>query len=273
MSDGVANNVVMPVPPALIQILCRLEAVLSNFVTERRLAAETLGRYESEVESLNLTALGIRHIEGFLRISAQDLILFPAAACVARSALEVNLKAAWLVSPSDHFAREARWLAHLQGEERTLERLVKELSSLGVDGSALTTIRDQIRMFREEVQARMPAAAPSLSRTLNVKEMCEEIGGGSAYKDYIFLSQYVHGEHHSTRHFRGGGLGTKKELGEDYSLVDWALLCKAVFYSLAYFGRKFLGSVGGNPDAVLTPEECEDLDKEIDALANRAASA
>jgi hypothetical protein len=61
----------------------------------------------------------------------------------------------------------------------------------------------------------------------------------------------VHGEHAATWHYRTGGLGTAKRLGESITPEDWYLPLRMAWLSLAHPGRLLLGRLGGKPQLFL----------------------
>ena len=113
-----------------VEVACEeLDRAIGLFL-EARKTLPPLGRYESEIEAVNLFALAIRDIEGVVALAREDLVLLPPAMAAARAAFEAAVKGAWIVDVDDPFEREVRWLAHLKAEERFYERVAKRCGRL-----------------------------------------------------------------------------------------------------------------------------------------------
>jgi hypothetical protein len=232
-----------------------IDASIGRFLDARE-TLPRLGRFESEVEALNLLYLVVRNVEGVLVLAREDLVLLPAANASARAAFEIGAKSAWMVDVADPFEREARWLVHVQEEERVHQRLASHARKRGVSVDEITAVHTQIRTFREAVSARMPPHVAILQRNPSMADMLESLGSVDLYGSYISLSQYLHGGHSATRLFRRD-LGADKEIGEFIAASDWHLPLWVVWISLSAFGRTVLTRLGGDCASFVTPAEEE----------------
>lgn len=192
---------------------------------------ESLGTYESDIEARILLASLLRHLEALLECARIDLALLPAANTITRSALELGVKIRWLLHPSDAYAREARFLAHLSDEERMGERCDRIVGQR-VFGEHSATLRT----FREAIEALLPAGIRPLSRIPNLETMMREIGETRNYATYTILSQYTHGSHYAGSVYRRN-LGSMMTFGERTSLSDWAFLVEISWWSLFAAGQ------------------------------------
>jgi hypothetical protein len=112
------TKTIQPITAPLARVCVLLDDLLGQFITACRESLPPLGKYEAEVEALNLFKLAIRNIEGVIALARTDLVLLPPAIASARAGFEAAVKAAWLIDADDPFDREARWIVHLASEER-----------------------------------------------------------------------------------------------------------------------------------------------------------
>jgi len=237
-----------------IEAACReLYRAVGLFLDARK-TLPPLGRYESEVEAVNLFTMAIRHIEGVVALAREDLVLLPPALAAARAAFETSVKAAWMINVDDPFEREIRWLAHLKGEERFLERTSRYLADLGLESETLPSLHDKIRSFRVAVVGALPPGVAELPRSPSFEDMLKAVGGDELYVIYMKLSQYVHAEHAATWLYRSRGLGTEKRLGEFIKADDWYLPLRVCWLSLGQPGRVLLERTGASRAAFLDPD-------------------
>ncbi len=160
---------------ATIDRACReIDDTVGLFLDARR-TLPSLGRYESEVEALNLFYLTVRDVEGVVALARADLVLLPAALAAARAAFEVAVKAAWLVDAEDPYEREVRWLAHLRAEERYCERVAERLEELGKDGILFRSRAETIRSFRKAVAQALPAGQQELPGNPSFEDMLKSL--------------------------------------------------------------------------------------------------
>src|SRR5437879_3921364 len=150
------SNIVLPPTPTILQIASILDRTISQFLKTCR-TVPPLGKFESEVEAMKLLNLVVRNIEAITELAKIDLVLVPSANVLARAVFEVAVKAAWMVTPSDPFEREVRWLAHLEEEARMHERIAGKVARFGGNPTYFENQRDSIRSFRTGVVGLLPA--------------------------------------------------------------------------------------------------------------------
>src|SRR5262245_45407378 len=116
-------DIVMLPTPQVVLAAARLSEACGRYLRARSTLPDTFGAWEANVEALNLTYLVIRHVEAITELAQKDLVLIPTATLAARAAFEASVRTRWLLLPDDSFDREARYLAHLAGEEVAIRRL------------------------------------------------------------------------------------------------------------------------------------------------------
>lgn len=241
-----------------------LNEVINRFLNARSTLPE-LGRYESEIESINLMNLIIRNVEGVSLLAQNDLVLFPAAMTLARTAFETAIRLLWIIAPDEPFQREVRWLAHLKGEENFYERFAKRISELGVSNFEILKTRQQISNFREGVENLLPENYPPLNQIPDLAAMMKSLKKDEKYLAYIVLSQFAHGCHNATGLFRKN-LGNKKEFGEFIKPDDWRFPLSICWFSLHSAGCQILNKLGGNSEKFLNEDFAIKVQKVIDAI-------
>jgi hypothetical protein len=222
------------------------------------------GRYESDVESMNLLKLIIRHVESVVALANRDLVLLPSAMVVSRSAYEAAIKLLWIATPDDPFQREVRWLAHLQTEEDFYTRMAAQAAKFG-GGAAEQQTAEAIRQFRVNVSTMLPEGYVPLKQLPSMYQMLEHLGEERKYPLYIIGCQYAHGTHHATGTYRQN-LGTAKVLGEQISARNWYPCFSISWYSLHASGERYLRRVGGDPTAFLSEQFGTRVQEAIDEI-------
>ena len=149
------SNIVLPPTPTILQVASLIQRTISQFLLACR-TVPPLGKFESEVEAMNLFALVVRNIEAITELAKVDLVLAPSANVLARAVFEIAVKAAWMVTPDDPFEREVRWLAHLEEEERMHERIAGKVVRFGGAPTHFERQRDSLRTFRTDVVRSLP---------------------------------------------------------------------------------------------------------------------
>ena len=196
-----------------------------------------VGTYESEVEALLVFNLGIRNVEGVIALARHDMVLLPGACHLARAALECCVRAAWLVDDADPIKRDARWIAHLDGEISAICRSSKRRKKYDANVEAAGEKRRILKKFRDDVARELEHRGVQLLKRLpNFKQMLSSIGGDNLYSVYIELSQYTHGGHAATWLYRGAGVGTVKETGEYIQSGQWILPLRVCWLALCHPG-------------------------------------
>jgi hypothetical protein len=240
-------TVMLPTTPEVSVVCDEMDNAITAFLDARN-TIPTLGRWESEVEALNLFYLGIRYVEAVITLARTDLILLAPAAMVARGALESTVKAMWMVSADDPFERECRWLVHLRAEERFWTRTSELEGKVGRPNASAMARASSIREFSDAVAAKIPARTQRIVRNPSVQEMLMSVQQPDMYSTYIHLSQFAHSEHAATWLFRAGGLGTAKQAGECVAVEHWRLPLRVCWLSVGRSGRALLNRLGGDGD-------------------------
>lgn len=253
-----------PPTSAIITACNALDQVIGSFLVAR--TALPASRYEADVEAVNLFNLVIRHVEGVLALARTDLVLVPPAYACARAAFETATKAAWMVDADDPFDREARWLAHLQEEERVYQRAASR-SSVPADAARFKAHANAIVEFREGVADLLPKHVKPLRGNPSLEEVSRSIGGAHLYSLYIYLSQFVHGGHLATGLYRQN-LGTEKKLGEFVVPANWYIAFRLCWLSLSHPGNVVLSRVSNSPVTYLSPAQEVSVVAAIEAAAN-----
>ncbi len=192
-----SDRIVLPPNPVVCQCADVLDEAVGDFLRARDTVLGGIGRYEADREAMLLTNLIVRHIEAAILLARHDLVLFPTACVVSRSAIETSARAIWLLTPDDPFERECRWLAHFASEIEAYER-----SNRMVKIARFDTRLKQLMEFHARVKAALPDGYEVPKRVPNFRRMLEEIGRPEAYLMYIQLSQYSHGAHMATGTYR-----------------------------------------------------------------------
>jgi hypothetical protein len=244
----VKKVLVQPTPEMLS--VCRDIEIQIEIFLEVRQEVPPLGTHEAPIEADCLFNLAIRHVEGVLELARKDVVLLPPAVAAARAAFEAAVKAAWLVDMDDPMDCEARWLMHLESEERYLSRMAGRMSKNGAPDEALLRRANRLRTFREAVAQAMPVGVNRILEVPTFEQMLGSIGGRERYVLYIETSQYIHAEHAATWLYRRGGVGTAKELGEFVEPKDWWLPLRLAWLSFARPAEIFLMRVGAPPEKI-----------------------
>lgn len=264
-------STVLPITAPVARVCELLDDLVARFIATCRDTLPPLGKYEAEIESLNLFKIAIRNTEGVLALARRDLALLPPALAAARSCFETAVKAAWLVNADDPFDREARWLIHLASEERYLARVADRLEKIGNDVTALRNRESIIRNFRLAVDAKLPKNIARLKGTPDFEKMLEALGGENLYSFYLLLSQSTHAEHATTWNYRTGGLGTEKHIGEFVQPTNWFIPLRVCFLSFTQPSLIFLARLGGKPGEYLSEETRQMIESNIERLAENAS--
>jgi hypothetical protein len=168
-----------------------------------------------------------------------------------------------MVNADDPFVRETRWLVHLASEERYCKRVADKLAAnTNVDVAGLRAREKQLRQFRSQVKALLPAGIEPILRMPTFDQLLEDVGGIRLYPLYILLSQSAHGEHAGTWLYRTGGMGTHAKPGEFIDEAQWFVPLRVCFLSFSQPGRLFLERLGGDPECFIAgkkQQEVEDL--------------
>lgn len=253
------KEIVIPVTTEIMDIVKLIEEAEHRLaLILQRIGPEKVGKYESEKEAFYLLILIIRNMDGFLLLAKEDLCLIAPAEALARPAFEIAIKILWILAPDDPFEREARWVAHLRGEEETRKKVNQLLISEG-KAQRKDNILENVQNFREDItNLLLQKGYKPPEQIPNVREMMKSIGEEKKYKIYVSLCQSTHGSHIATWNYRRN-LGVNEITGEFIDYKDWFLGFKTIWYSLSSAGKRFLEIVGEDAKDWLTPEYEENI--------------
>jgi len=226
-----------------------------------------LGQYESTAEAFSLLYLSTRNVQGVVDLARTTLLLLPSALVVSRAAFEAAIKAAWMIDTDDPFDREARYLAHLESEEKYLEWEARRISKVGISTESTKAREENIKDFRLKMTAMLPPHT-RVTGLPTLDQMLTSIGGEKLYAFYNKLSQYTHASHAATWLYRSGGLGTERKHGEFISADQWFLPLRICMLALGQPGRICIHRLGGDEYAYFSMKE----EKLIAGILSRIAS-
>lgn len=232
--------------PELAQVASLLDVAVSMALRARD-GIEINTRWEAPILAMALNNLCIRNVEAVANLARIDEMLAPAAWANARNALEVAIRAIWLIHPKDPMDCEMRWLALLDEYERFHRNLGDKSDPLVPNAVSPTHRQDaeSIRRFTEGVAA----AAKDLGYEryggrLTIEKMLEETGF-PLYSTYREASQYLHGTIFGASPFLKE-LGIHKKWGEFTSLGDWYHPLRICWWSLRESASAVLQRISGS---------------------------
>jgi len=170
MQNPKVTPVLFPPTATVLEVANLLEEAIGR--TLNAYSSMTLPwTFEADFEARTLMWLVIRNAEGVYELARKDLILLPAALSAARSALEIAIRALWLLEPKDPFDREVRWIAQLQTEESFSERYAVKAESFGICGQQHREHANSVRDFRLAVTNVLPPGYSPLKQLPKLDEM------------------------------------------------------------------------------------------------------
>lgn len=200
-----------------------------------------LGTWESDIEALNLLLLSAIHAMAICDLALKSVSFGPSASVLARSSMEAAGRAMWLLEPAEPMAREARWLAHLEAEADSRERLGRTFKAFSANSSAHSA--SAIRQFAEAVRDKLPASFKVPAAVPPFRGLLEAVGCPEKYLVYMLLSDATHASHQASGSYRRH-LGTEKELGEFTTASSWLLPLSATWWFLATGVARFSRRTG-----------------------------
>lgn len=261
----VIATVLKPPPPALLRACDVLDSVVGSVAAAISKTRADFGRLEAAVEASILLRLLVRHIEGVIVLARTDLVLLPAAMALTRAAFETGVRVRWLLFPEREFDREARWLVHLEEEERLWRRMAELAERTGAEVEAYRRVEAEIRMFRLAVRERLPAGTALPPGIPSVAAELQEQKEERRYITYVLLSQFVHGGHYAGAIWRRG-LGTTKEFGEHVTIGEWKMMLQISWWSLYQSATRFIEVACDAGTRLIRREEVVLLEQALGAL-------
>jgi hypothetical protein len=142
-----------------------------------------------------------------------------------------------------------RWIALLREYEEFHDRMARAQDE-DIDTAAKHLRRaSELRGFRTDVEARVPAGYSVPSRVPNLRDMLTEIDSSAMYRTYIEGSQVLHGTMVATESYRRN-LGTERKFGDFTAIGDWILPLRLCWLSLKNAARFVVDRVSGGSDAL-----------------------
>lgn len=224
------------------------------------------GEYEAPLEAWALLIILVRNVEAILKLAEEDLVLFPSAVVLARSAYESSVKIQWLLAPDDDFGREVRWLAQVKTEIEFLakgEKLLKKWTT--VDSKPFRYSLETLEQFHEEVSKSLPPGHKPMAKLPNIYDMLVSIGEEKRYHLYVTACQFSHSTHVATALYRKG-LGTDKQFGEFVTPSLWNTAFKTAWYALISGSFAFVSRNKGNCRLLDDPGFNKTVVRAIEAL-------
>ena len=251
--------------PEVLAAADYVEQMLARFVSVRsehvRPAHEGL-----DFATKHITYLAIRNIEAIIALARADLVLYPAALALARSAFETSARVIWLVQPVLVKERLSRYLG-LVAEQIDAQRRVLALSDNTPEARPdLQQGLDSLLEWQARLQGECslpPASVP------NFRALLGAINRPDLYGNYIVLSQFAHGGHEAAAVFsRQRADGT---FGDVVRLRDW--YHALAFPSMAFRDAAFqtIRLLGLSRTRFLPKDFREGLDQSLAVLNNEAS--
>jgi hypothetical protein len=261
----IMSTVVKAPTSAILKVGDLIDGTIPHFIEARSKILPRLGKWEAEIEAINLFNLVIRYLEGIIELARTDLVLLPAANVLARAVFEIAIKAAWMMQPDDPFEREVRWLVHLSEDAIMNEQIVARVEKFGGDPCSFREHGGALRGFYRGVVAKLPEGYPVPQKCPKVDVMLESLGHKRVYSVYKLLAAYVHGSHGSTWLYRKH-LGIHKEVGEFITASSWHLPLWASWTSFAILGSDVLERLGAEDRGFVSSEEATAIDQALKSL-------
>jgi hypothetical protein len=206
----------------------------------------------------------VRQVESIIELARNDLCLFPSAMVVARAAFETGVSVIWLLTPTDPFEREVRWMAKLREYERAYRRLADTFSEAGLNMPDLSQRADSIKEFHQEILNAFPSGYAQIPGVPGTEKMLTELLFKAQNARYIYASQFVHAALMATEIYRPSIGG--QALAEVISPRDWAVPLEMAWMSLAEPWRLFLLRTGGNSIGFPGPGLARQVRRAIESL-------
>ena len=215
---------------AVLNLAATVRELGELFLAKRPMLSQKMGKWESEVEAVNLIALSATHGISAAILAQSNTSFLPAAIPLARAAMEAGTRALWLLDPDEHFDGEARWLIHVEEEIKIRMRLEAAFSQPPTNSAS-------VRDFVDGIRSRLPSNITIPKQVPKFDEMLRSIGMPEKCAVYAYLSQTVHATHHGTSHYRQH-LGSMKKLGTFITAKDWFLPLSTAWLFVALPLRK-----------------------------------
>jgi hypothetical protein len=155
----------------------RILNVFDGLLHGHQPALEDAEAHPEEAGSLRLCLLAMSHARAVDHVFRTAPTLWPAAAAVARCALEAGMIATWIMRPDDPATRKDRWCSHLVHSQERFASGNSHLPQYAHSGW---------KAFKKKGQ-KLGLIFPSFD------ELLEQLGEPSVYPLYVWACQYAHG--------------------------------------------------------------------------------
>jgi uncharacterized protein DUF5677 len=215
-----SNPVVRAPSQQMLKATATLKDGVGYLLKARKNISDSTMQYESSHDALNLTYVAIRHIEGILNLARSDVALVHPSMSLARAAMEVSVRALWLVDDNKPFLREQRWIALVKEEIRSRRRADSYLAGKRANAEPqFSGPANLLEDYIKKVEPLIPPDYPPVSRIPTAADMFEALKIKS-YAIYVMFSQVVHGTLWATSEFRGG-VGNARKLRDRVDENSW----------------------------------------------------
>ena len=254
----------MPVTKAIFDAAEMVEDAVGRYL-KAKANLSRIGKYESDVEATILFNIVLRHAEAICTLAKRDLVMLPSAYTIARSAFETTGRILWMLAPDEIFDREARYLAHLAGEESFYKRVAVLAKEFGKDEKPWQQAEAQIHGFRTEVEKLLPKTAQPVTALPNFRAMLKDVGLEERYGNYMRLSQFAHGAHAAGQLYRKN-LGNGKVGGEFIYPESWAEPLNCAWWCLAKGGSTIIIKLGGDPEHFISDAFLQEVQEALNKI-------
>jgi uncharacterized protein DUF5677 len=238
----------LPTTPEIQRATLLLDEVIQR-LGESLSKLPQLGKYESDYECRIQLALTVRHIESVIELARRDLVLYPSAMVLARAAFETAANIMWVMSPTNPFDREARWLAML-GEYAKLHKRLADRIKNPAHRSSLMKEYIRLEDLRAGITRKLPRGSQSINHLPNFDARLKTLGVDDNYVAYIITSQFTHGTLAASYLYKTVRSG-REVSGEFVTPEHWVTPLRICWWSIRDSAKLFLSRVGGKPQRFL----------------------
>jgi hypothetical protein len=213
----------------ILKVTATLTECVRHFLSARKHIPVSMLQYESSHDALNLAYVAIRHIEAIVNLARSDVSLAHPSMSLARAALEVSIRALWLVDDNKVFVREQRWIALAKEEIRSRRRADSYLEAAKGEPQ-FSGAAELLEGFIKQVEPLIPPDCPPVAKIPNAADMFQALKINN-YAIYVMFSQVVHGTLWATSEYRGG-VGTARKLRDRVDESSWYIPLASAGFSI-----------------------------------------
>jgi hypothetical protein len=251
----------------MLKATATLNEGVRYLLTARKHISGSMLQYESSHDALNLTYVAIRHIEAIVNLARSDVALAHPSMSLARAAMEVSIRAQWLVDDNKVFVRERRWIALVKEEIRSRRRADSYLSNVDPQFSGPANLLED---FIKKVEPLIPPDCPPVSRIPNAADMFEALKIKN-YATYVMFSQVVHGTLWATSQYRGG-VGNARKLRDRVDESSWYIPLASAGFTIFEPLSRVLFRLGVKKGQVFPRRFAEQWARDLAAVSRDSAN-